>query len=73
MVMGFDSCCTMFGLRVQQKKNLTQAESANASTTQPSTRLSPAQMEAKLKLSRMSSAISEKLKEGKSLAGRNTP
>jgi hypothetical protein len=58
---------------MQQKKNSTQAESTKGSTTQPSTPLSPAQMEAKLKLDRMSSAISEKLKQGGSLAGHNTP
>ena len=58
---------------MQQKKNSTPAESTSASTTQPSTRLSPAQMEAKLRLSKMSRAISEKLKQGGSLAGYKTP
>ena len=58
---------------MKQKKNSTPAESTSASTTQPSTPLSPAQMEAKLKLNRMVNAISEKLKQGGSLAGRNTP
>ena len=58
---------------MQPKKNLTPAKSTSASTTQPSTRLSPAQMEAKLKLDRMVNAISVKLKEGGTLAGRNTP
>lgn len=58
---------------MQPKKNLTPAESTSASTTQPSTRLSPAQMEAKLKLNKTSRAISEKLKQGGSLAGYNTP
>ena len=58
---------------MQQKKNFTQAESAKGSTTLPSTSLSPAQMEAKLRLSKMSRAISEKLKQGGSLAGYNTP
>ena len=58
---------------MQQKKNLTPVESTSASTTQPSTPLSPAQMEAKLRLSKMSRAISEKLKQGGSLAGYNTP
>lgn len=58
---------------MQPKKNSTPAESTSASTTQPSTRLSPAQMEAKLKLDRMVNAISAKLKKGGTLAGRNTP
>ena len=58
---------------MQPKKNSTPAESTSASTTQPSTRLSPAQMEAKLKLNKASRAISEKLKQGGSLAGYNTP
>ena len=58
---------------MQPKDNMPKDESTSASTTQPSTRLSPAQMEAKLKLSKMSSAISEKLKEGKSLANQATP
>ena len=58
---------------MKQKKNSTPAESTSASTTQPSAPLSPAQMEAKLKLNRMVNAISEKLKQGGSLAGRNTP
>ena len=57
----------------QKKKNSTPAESTSASTTQPLTRLSPAQMEAKLKLDRMVNAISEKLKQGGSLAGYKTP
>jgi hypothetical protein len=58
---------------MQQKKNSTQAKLTKGSTTQPSIRLSPAQMEAKLKLDRMSSAISAKLKEDGTLADRNTP
>jgi hypothetical protein len=58
---------------MRQKKNSTPAESTSASTTQPSTRLSPAQMEAKLKLNKASRAIREKLKQGGSLAGYNTP
>ena len=58
---------------MQQKKNFTQAESAKGSTTLPSIPLSPAQMKAKLKLNKMSNAISEKLKQGGSLAGYNTP
>ena len=58
---------------MQPKDNMPKDESTSASTTQPSTRLSPAQMEAKLRLSKMSRAISEKLKQGGSLAGRNTP
>jgi hypothetical protein len=58
---------------MQPKDNMPKDESTSASTTKPSTRLSPAQMEAKLKLSKMSSAISKKLKEGKSLANQATP
>jgi hypothetical protein len=58
---------------MQPKDNMPKDESTSASTTQPSTPLSPAQMEAKLKLNRMSNAISAKLKEGGTLAGRNTP
>jgi hypothetical protein len=58
---------------MQPKDNMPKDESTSASTTQPSTRLSPAQMEAKLKLKKASHAIREKLKEGGTLAGRNTP
>ena len=58
---------------MQPKENMPKDESTNASTTQPSTRLSPAQMEAKLKLNKASRAIREKLKQGGSLAGSNTP
>ena len=58
---------------MQPKDNMPKDESTSASTTQPSTRLSPAQMEAKLKLNKASRAISAKLKEGGTLAGRNTP
>jgi hypothetical protein len=58
---------------MQPKKNLSQVESTSASSTQPSTRLSPAQIEAKLKLDKVSRAISEKLKQGGSLANQATP
>jgi hypothetical protein len=58
---------------MQPKEYMPKDESTNASTTQPATRLSPAQLEAKLKLDKASRAISEKLKQGGSLAGHNTP